>query len=112
MMNRLDRERVPPAVAEPATLLTADGVLPQPSPGQRFGDFTWRPSQSAGVIFQVAEFAYDGDVRLFLLPSGAGAPGRLSTGQLWTTRRLWAWRIWSVTQGGDVVLSEARTFTH
>src|SRR5208283_4937019 len=43
----------------PAELLApADGVFPQAAPGQRFGDFIWRPSPSADVIGEVAEFAY------------------------------------------------------
>jgi hypothetical protein len=112
LTNRLARETITGATAEPARLLTGDGVFPQPAAGQRFGDFTWRPSQSSDVIFQVAEFAYDDDARLFLLPSGVGAPGRLSAGQLWTTGGPWAWRIWSITQSGDVAFSSARTFTH
>jgi hypothetical protein len=95
----------------PALILTPDGAYPSPKAGERFGDFVWKGSASTGVIGEVAEFNYGYDVRLFLLP---GTPGgqdkRLSTGQLWTTRTPWVWRVWSINQDGNISFSDTRQF--
>jgi len=111
MADRLAQEPIGGRPSEPAVLLSpADGAFPQPAAGQRFGDFTWRPSPSADVIAQIAEFAYHDDARFFLLPK---APiGHVSAGQLWTIQGPWMWRVWSITRAGEVVFSETRTFTH
>ena len=111
---RLERGKQPPSAHAPATSLSpADGSYPRPSAGQRFGDFTWHPSPASDVVAEIAEFAYDDDARLFLTTRrDAGSVGQLSAGRLWSTRRFWTWRIWSITRGGDIVFSETRTFVH
>jgi hypothetical protein len=65
------------------------------------------------VVAEIAEFSYHDDARLILVPArSAGAPRRVSTGQLWSTRDEWAWRIWSISGSGEIALSEVRTFVH
>jgi hypothetical protein len=96
----------------PATLLSpVDGRFPQASGGQRFGAFRWRASPSDDIVAEIAEFAYQDDARLFVRrPAYSESRGQISAGQLWTTRSVWNWRIWSITRAGNVVFSDARTF--
>jgi hypothetical protein len=98
----------------PATLLSpTTGNFPRPQSGERFGSFRWRSSPSDDVVAEIVEFAYDDDARLFLTrPAQPGSRGEISSGKLWSTRRAWYWRVWSVSRTGDVVFSDARTFTH
>ena len=98
----------------PAQLLTADGVYPAPTSGQRFGDFFWRPSPSADVIGQVAEFNIGSSerqlTRLFFLLDGEG---QISSGFLLGGGRTpTQWRVWSITRGGGVAFSEQRSFAN
>jgi len=93
-------------------LLSEDGIYPRPAPGKRFGDFVWRPSTSADIVGQVAEFngAFtDWELnRLFPLSADEG---QLSTGKLMgDTRSPFRWRVWAITKNGTVVFSEKRSF--
>jgi hypothetical protein len=84
-----------------------------PVTGQFFGVFEWESAASDDVVAEIGEFAYDEDARLFLvLPVQPGARQTISAGRLWTTRREWSWRIWSVSRTGELAFSEARTFVH
>jgi hypothetical protein len=98
----------------PATLLSpAADEFPQPSAGQRFGNFAWRSSASDNVVAEVVEFAYRGDTRLFVsYPAPAGSLRQISAGRLWTTNGEWSWRIWSISSTGDVTFSDALNFQH
>ena len=98
----------------PATLVApATGQLPRSRPSDHFGVFEWESAASDDVVAEIAEFAYDEDARLFLVfPARPSARLTISAGQLWTTRREWSWRIWSVSRTGDLAFSEARTFVH
>jgi hypothetical protein len=89
-----------------------EGQFPQPPSGQRFGDFTWQPSNSVDVVAEIVEFAYKNDARLFVeYPSGNNRTnGQVSAGQLWTTHSPGKWRVWSVAEDGAVSFSEARSF--
>lgn len=88
------------------------GQYPEPAAGQRFGDFVWRSSPSEDVVAEVAEFAYSDDTRLIAMPpTPPAARVRLSAGQL-VSGASWRWRVWSISQTGDVVLSDVRTFVH
>ena len=90
-----------------------NGRFPIPAKGARFGDFEWQSSTSDDVVAEIAEFTYPDDARLFLLrPRKPGAVLRVSTGQLWTTRGEWAWRVWSITRSGEIAFSQSRTFVH
>ena len=87
--------------------------LARPAQGERFGDFTWQPSQSPDVIGQVAEFMFGKDnsrarTRLFFLP---GREGKLWSGFL-VSGGTSAWRVWSIGKDGAVAFSEQRSFTH
>jgi len=99
----------------PAKLLAPeDRQYPKPTGGQRFGDFVWQPSPSPEVVAQVIEFAYNGDARLFLRFFSGKSPEeeQISSGQLWTTRGMWKWRVWSISGQGEIAFSEARTFSN
>jgi hypothetical protein len=89
----------------PAQLLTPDGIYPPPLPGQRFGDFFWAPSASADILAEMAEFNYGQASRLFYQPDA-----KVSTGQLWTTRRPWSWKVWSIGKNGQVIFSKVNSF--
>lgn len=90
-----------------------NGLLPVPVNGTRFGEFEWQASTSQDVVAEIAEFSYDDEARLFLLPPwNKDGRRRVSTGQLWTTKGDWAWRVWSITRSGEIAFSEVRTFVH
>jgi hypothetical protein len=89
------------------------GQAPTPIPGQRFGEFSWQPSSSEDVVAEIVEFAYQDDARLFLRPrQKAAETDAISAGLLWTTKSEWQWRIWSISNGGDVVFSQIGSFGH
>lgn len=89
-----------------------DGQYPVPTPGVRFGDFSWHTSPSSGEVAEIAEFAYDDDARLFTI-FFSGPPPKTeysSTGMLWTIRSTWKWRVWSISSSGAVSFSPAWSF--
>ena len=98
----------------PATLRSPqNGRFPIPAIGARFGDFEWQSSTSEDVVAEIADFTNHDDARLFLLrPQNPGVVRRVSTGQLWSTRGEWTWRVWSITNSGEIAFSESRTFVH
>ena len=99
----------------PAKLLAPEnGQFPQPIAGQRFGNFIWQPSTSTNVVAEIVEFKYLNDARLFIRfrSDQTLAKDQISTGSLWTTRSLWEWRVWSISDAGAISLSESRSFRH
>jgi hypothetical protein len=97
----------------PAKLLAPEnGQFPQPIAGQRFGNFIWQPSTSTNVVAEIVEFKYLNDARLFIRfrSDQTLAKDQISTGSLWTTRSLWEWRVWSISDAGAISLSESRSF--
>lgn len=115
LVKLLNAARTPGENPPPAKLLAPeDGQSPVPAHGQRFGDFVWQPSTSTDVVAQIIEFAYNEDARLFLRFFSGNSPAsdQLSAGQLWTTRSLWRWRVWSISDSGAISFSEARSFSH
>jgi len=114
LVARLTSDAPTAALPIPATLSSpSTGQFPHARSGERFGTFTWRSSPSDDVVGEIAEFGYDEDERLFLvIYKKLGGRAEISAGQLWTTRRDWSWRIWSVSRSGDLTFSEWRTFVH
>ena len=111
LANSLDDGRSTGITPDPARLLTLDGVFPVPVRGERFGDFTWQPSQSNDVIGQVVEFMWgkntnSGLTRLLFLPA---TENKLSSGYLMNGGTM-VWRVWSINKSGDVAFSEQRSF--
>jgi hypothetical protein len=97
----------------PAKLMSPDVQFPVPDNGQRFGNFVWQPSPSGDVVAEIVEFAYQDDARLFVrLRSSKATSDQISTGQLWTTRSQWKWRVWSISDTTGISFSQARSFTH
>jgi hypothetical protein len=93
----------------PAKLITKDRVALSYSRECGFMDFKWLPSSSSSVIAEVAEFEYLYSTRLFFLFNN---PGRISSGQIWSTGGLWHWRVWSINKNGKITLSEHRSFNN
>jgi hypothetical protein len=114
LIARLSAEQRTGALPMPATLVDpVTGQMPRSRPSDHFGVFEWDSAASDDVVAEIGEFAYDEEARLFLvLPVQPGGRQTISAGQLWTTRREWSWRIWSVSRSGDLAFSEARTFVH
>ena len=112
LVNSLDHGPPSGITFESARLLTPNGVHPVPKKGERFGDFTWQPSQSTEVIGQVVEFTwgqetnYWGLTRLFFLPPHES---KISSGLL-MSGGLSKWRVWSISKGGDVAFSAHHLF--
>ena len=105
----------PGSAPQPAQLVApADGQVPVPAPGARFGDFSWHTSPSPGEVAEIAEFAYNDDARLFAIFFAGPAPKteHSSDGQLWTTGSMWKWRVWSISNSGAVSFSPAQSFPH
>jgi hypothetical protein len=102
------------APSPPATLVAPrDGDFPSPPPGERFGTFEWNSSPSSDIVTHIIEFAYEDDARLFFESDRTPeAHHQISSGQLWGTRSMWTWRVWSVSRSGDITLSSARRFLH
>jgi hypothetical protein len=96
----------------PLLVSPPDGAFPPPASGQRFGAFRWRSGASDDAVVEIGEFAYQNDARLFLVRGAAGSLFGVSAGQLWTTRHVWQWRIWSVGRSGEIAFSESRSFRH
>jgi hypothetical protein len=93
-------------------LISKDGIYPVPAPGKRFGDFVWRPSTSADIVGQVAEFngVFIDRELTRLIPLSADQ-GQLSTGMLMGDRKSpFRWRVWAITKNGGVSFSEKRSF--
>ena len=103
-------------VPTPATLRSPEnGRFPLPANSARFGDFEWQSSTGEDVVAEIAEFGYQDEARLVLLPRrnpGVLRHVHVSAGQLWTTGGEWAWRVWSITRSGELAFSEVRTFVH
>jgi hypothetical protein len=82
--------------------------MPVAAAGQRFGNFTWRPSASQNVVAEIVEFAYENDPRLFLtLRQTNLTTEQISDEQLWTSLSEWKWRVWSINDAGAVAFSES-----
>jgi hypothetical protein len=110
--NLLDDGGIAGIPLVPAQLLTANSAYPRPAPGQRFGDFVWRPNQNTDVIGQVVEFMWSSNrsrgPRLFFLSE---RESQLSSGHLWSGGAT-HWRVWSISKSGEVAFSEQRSFVH
>ena len=111
-----DRKPVPVKLLAPA-----DGTA-----GQTFGDFSWQPSASANVVAEIVEFAYtsapipwempsNNNGRLFIRFRSGNSPVKeqiSASDVLMETGSLWQWRVWSISDAGDVSISESRSFSN
>jgi hypothetical protein len=114
MVRLITKPWTPNNAPEPPSLLSPhDGQFPAAAPGVRFGDFSWHPSPSGGEVAEIAEFAYNGDARLFAIFFSGLAPAteHCSAGLLWTAHGTWRWRVWSISESGGVSFSQPRSFT-
>lgn len=101
-VNQLTNE---PSNSPPAVKLLApqDGAKPKPAAGRFDGDFVWETSSKP--FLEIVEFDYGWGTRMIANPGS-----KVSSGELWTTRTRWLWRVWSISRDGSVSFSEARTF--
>jgi hypothetical protein len=113
MVSLITKPWTPRSTLAPPSLVTPqDGEFPVPAPGARFGDFSWHPSPSAGEVAEIAEFAYNGDTRLFAILFAGPPPTteHMSAGLLWSAPGIWKWRVWSISDTGAVAVSGPRSF--
>jgi len=100
------QELAPPELLDPP-----EGAYPKPYLTGQLGDFVWKPSQSANVLAEIAEFTSGSGSYLFcqrlgLLSSGELGGERLSPDE----RRNWTWRVWCIGKNGQIAFSQARHF--
>lgn len=110
-VNLLNGRQSTGIAPEPSRLLTPNGVYPVPLKGERFGDFTWQPSQSTDLSGQVVEFVWGNETnlgltRLIFLPANET---KISSGFI-MNGGITAWRVWSISKAGDVAFSERHAF--
>jgi hypothetical protein len=101
--------------ATPAKILAPeDGKTPVAATGERDGNFEWESSGSGNVAAEIVEFAYKNDARLYVKfrTGSGGTKEQISAGQIWYTRSVWRWRVWSLTDSGAISFSESRSFPH
>ncbi len=85
-----------------------------PAGSRRISAFLWRPSPSGGVVAEVAEFARNGDARLFARLSSRDQlrAVQISAEKLPAVHGEWWWRVWSISDSGAVAFSETKSFTY
>jgi hypothetical protein len=103
-----------PTPRDTAQLLSpGDGHAPTPVQDERFGNFVWQPAGAENLVAEIVEFAYQNDARLFLrLNPGLQQTEMISSGQLWTSKSEWIWRVWSINSEGKIAFSPTRRFSH
>ena len=101
----------------PASNLTPENVRPKPAEGERFGKFTWQPSQSDNVVAEIVEFAPGINARLFVKfrDDRVAVENSVSAGGLYHIQgsikdQTWRWRVWSIADDGSIAFSETQTF--
>ena len=101
----------------PASNLAPENIRPKPAAGDRFGEFTWQPSQSDNVVAEIVEFSPGIDARLFVKfrDDRIAVEDSISAGGLYhlndsTKDQTWRWRVWSIASDGSIAFSETQTF--
>ena len=97
----------------PASNLTPENIRPKPAEGERFGEFTWQPSQSDDVVAEIIEFSHGVDARLFVKfrDDRIAVEDSISAGGLYhTDSDKWRWRVWSIAADGSIAFSKTQTF--
>ncbi len=112
IVARTRKPSAPSAAPRPAELLTPreEGL----AGGKRIRAFRWRPSPSADVVAEVAEFARNGDTRLFVR---LRSHHQLRTAQIYAEKLPevhgeWQWRVLSISDSGAVAFSAPKSFTY
>jgi hypothetical protein len=98
----------------PAKMLTLVGVKNPSSPHKQIREFRWQPSGSNDLVAEVAEFARNGDARLFVkfwLPSHPRS-AEIPAEKLPFTGGEWRWRVWSISDSGTVAFSHSISFLY
>src|SRR6516165_4122773 len=94
-------------------------------PARGFAE-SWQPSASANVVAEIVEFAYtsapipwempsNNNGRLFIRFRSGNSPVKeqiSASDVLMETGSLWQWRVWSISDAGDVSISESRSFSN
>ena len=97
----------------PASNLAPENIRPKPAEGERFGEFTWQPSQSDDVVAEIIEFSHGVDARLFVKfrDDRIAVEDSISAGGLYhTDSDKWRWRVWSIAADGSIAFSKTQTF--
>jgi hypothetical protein len=112
IVARIGKLWMPGVAPQPAELLAprdAEGV----AVGKPIRAFRWQPSPSGDVVADVAEFARNGDARLFvrLRSRGKVRPVQISAEKLPIVHGEWR-RVWSISDSGAVAFSDPKSFTY
>jgi len=84
------------------------------SVGKPIRAFRWQPSPSGDVVAEVAEFARNGDARLFVRFTSLDKlrQAQLSAEKLPIVHGEWQWRVWSISDSGAIAFSDPKSFTY
>jgi len=113
IVARIGKPWMPGVAPQPAELL-APRYANGSAAGKPLRAFRWRPSPSDNVVAEVAEFARNGDARLFvrLRPLDHLQPAQISVEKLPIVHGEWWWRVWSISDSGAIAFSEPKSFTY
>jgi hypothetical protein len=115
IVSRIEKSNTPGNRPMPAKLLAPeDGKIPRAAARGPFRKFRWQPSPSSDVVAEVTEFASNHDARLFVwFRSGDHSlPAQIPAGKLPITHGEWQWRVWSISDSGEIAFSDSRSFSH
>ncbi len=112
IVARIRKTSAPSVIPRPADLLAPREEGPAGS--RRISTFRWRPSPSGDVVAEVAEFARNGDARLFvkLMSRDHLRAAQISAEKLPVVHGEWRWRVWSISDWGAVAFSAPKSFTY
>jgi hypothetical protein len=113
IVARIGKPRMPGLAPQPAELLALRDAE-SPAVGKTIRAFRWQPSPSGDVVAEVAEFARNGDARLFvrLRSRDKVRPVQISAEKLPIVHGEWRWRVWSISDSGTVAFSDPKSFTY
>lgn len=113
IVARIGKPRRPGLAPQPSELL-APRDAESPAVGKTIRAFRWQPSPSGDVVAEVAEFARNGDARLFvrLRSRDKVRPVQISVEKLPIVHGEWRWRVWSISDSGAVAFSDPKSFTY
>jgi len=112
IVAKIGKPWMPGVAPQPAELLA-----PRDAEGSAVGKpiraFRWQPSSSSDVVAEVAEFARNGDARLFVRLTSLDhlRPAQLSV-ELPIVHGEWQWRVWSISDSGAIAFSDPKSFTY
>jgi hypothetical protein len=115
IVARIGKPWIPGVAPQPAELLVPPDAK-STGVGKTIRAFRWQPSPSGDVVAEVAEFARNGDARLFVRLRSRDndyvLPSPISVEKLPIVHGEWRWRVWSISDSGAVAFSDPKSFTY